>query len=161
MPIRACCQMAPKHPKLQDSLRWNAIARCVLRLPLVGARVGAECVTVRQKIHVVGSGFQAEGGLCAASFNGRSCGLGKKAYSRSPALRYHSAYESVALASGESSPPVCFASKPGPADKMHSELVTSVHIPPFFRLSSALAFLAASTNGASVLSGSEVWMNGC
>ena len=37
----------------------------------------------------------------------------------------------------------------------------SVHIPPFLRFSSALAFLADKTSGASVFKGSAVWMNGC
>lgn len=49
-----------------------------------------------------------------------------------------------------------------PSDEMRSEILSeAIYIPPFFRLSSALAFLAARTSGASVFSGSAVWMNGC
>lgn len=42
-----------------------------------------------------------------------------------------------------------------------TENTGTLHIPPFLRLSSALAFLADSTSGASEFSGSAVWMNGC
>jgi hypothetical protein len=37
----------------------------------------------------------------------------------------------------------------------------TAHIPPFFFFSSARAFLADMTSGASVFRGSAVWMNGC
>lgn len=82
---------------------------------------------------------------------------------RFPALPYHSAYERVALMLEESLPLDRLASAPvAPRVRCVLKLDSrSNHIPPFFRLSSALAFLAASTSGASVLSGSAVWMNGC
>lgn len=83
---------------------------------------------------------------------------------RSWARWYHSAYEYVETTSFmlESWPMGCVAS--GPAPLLMRCILKSIrcnHIPPFFRRSSARAFLAASTNGASVFKGSAVVMKGC
>jgi hypothetical protein len=79
-----------------------------------------------------------------------------------PVLLYQSTYESVLvfevllrLAC------VALESKSSPVRCILKGFAEANHIPPFFRFSSALAFLADNTSGASVLSGSAVWMNGC
>lgn len=82
------------------------------------------------------------------------------------ALRYHDAYETRPEWPGPgSSPLVCVVSDsvvPRLLCKMYLYRADDTfHIPPFFRLSSALAFLADNTSGASVFSGSAVWMKGC
>jgi hypothetical protein len=80
---------------------------------------------------------------------------------RSFVLSYHSAYDSV-IVSIKWLPLACIVFSPVFLIRGITETKQERnHTPPFLRRSSALAFLADNTSGASVLSGSAVLINGC
>ena len=95
-----------------------------------------------------------------AKFNGRLSNVQIWPYQNASVLLYHPAYES-GLVFTEPLFLVCAVTFPSSGMRYTQGLERINHIPPFFFLSSALAFRADRTSGARVLSGSDVWMKGC